>query len=118
MTLTSCILFWSFMNGIPPQITEAVISVESQGNPYAKGSLDDSGLMQIRAKYVPESAQQLYQSCTNVMRGTELLRLAREKCKHTVDNTWLNCYNLGIAGGSKLKYPKKWRYYKKFVGKI
>lgn len=117
-TLASCVLFWSFMNGISPSLTNAVISVESNFNPYSKGTKDDSGLLQIRAKYVPYTAKQLYQSCTNVMVGTALLAAARKKCKHTIDKTWINCYNLGIRGGSRLRYPKKWRYYKKVIAKM
>lgn len=116
MTLYSCLLFWSIMNGIDPSLTKAVISVESNGNPFALGKSGDSGLMQIRHKYVPESQLQLFQSCTNIMRGTALLRTAREKCKHTLDRTFVVCYNLGVAGGSRLKYPKKWRYYVKVTG--
>lgn len=118
MTLLSCIYFYSFLNGIDPRITQAVIKVESSGNPYALGSLGDSGLMQIRHKFVPESKMQLFQSCTNVKRGTALLKQAMNKCKHKIDNTWINCYNLGISGGSRLKYPKKWPYYKKIVSKL
>lgn len=118
MTLYGCVLFWSMVNGIDPQVTQAVISVESQENPFAMGSLDDSGLMQIRKKYVPESRLQLLQSCTNVMRGTALLRQAKTKCKHSIDKTWVNCYNLGITAGSRLRYPKKWRYYKKIIAKL
>lgn len=101
------------MNGINPAVTNAVISVESKGNPFALGRHGDSGLMQIRHKYVPESQSQLFQSCTNVMRGTALLKQAREKCKHTVDNTFVVCYNLGTTGGSRLRFPKKWNYYVK-----
>lgn len=118
MVLQSCILFWSLINGIDPSVTEAVIKVESNYNQFALGKHGDSGLMQIRHKYVPETKLQLFNSCTNVMRGTELLRKAKEKCKHTVDNTFVVCYNLGITGGSKLRYPKKWRYYTKIKGEI
>lgn len=113
MVLTSCILFWSYINAIDPAITKAVISVESNGNQFAVGKLGDSGLMQIRYQFVPESQLQLFNSCTNVMRGTYLLAKAKNSCKHYIDKTWINCYNLGITGGSRLKFPKKWKYYQK-----
>lgn len=116
MTLTGCILFWSYINAIDPAITKAVISVESNGNPYAIGAIGDSGLMQIRPKYVPESKLQLLVPCTNVMRGTYLLAQAKNTCKNCVDLTWVNCYNLGRTGCRKLKHPTKWRYYQKIVG--
>jgi len=113
MTLASCILFWSFLNGIDPALTTAVIQVESNTNPFALGTKKDSGLMQIRPMYVKYTQKQLFQSCTNVMVGTELLRKAKDSCKKCVDKTWVNAYNLGHAGAKRLKYPKKWRYYQK-----
>lgn len=119
MTLASCILFYSFLNGVDPRITDAVIKVESEGNPFALSrDKKDGGLMQIRHKYVPETKHQLFQSCTNVMRGTALLKQAMQKCKHKANNTWLTCYNLGVAGGSRIRYPKLWPYYRKVMKRI
>jgi soluble lytic murein transglycosylase-like protein len=112
MTLQGCILFYSLLSGIDPALTNAVIKVESNGNPFAVSrDRQDSGLMQVRAKYVPESKLQLLQSCTNVKRGIEILRVAKNKCKHTIDNTWLVCYNAGITGARRIRYPKKFPYY-------
>jgi soluble lytic murein transglycosylase-like protein len=113
--IASCVLFYSFLAGIDPTITNAVIQVESRGNPFAVGSLDDSGLMQIRHKFVPETQHQLFQGCTNVMRGVELLREARDKCTHKLNNTWLVCYNVGLRGGLKIRHPSKFIYYKKVM---
>lgn len=112
---TSCILFYSLLAGIDPQITQAVIQVESRGNPFAVGKLGDSGLMQIRHKFVPETQQQLFQGCTNIKRGVELLKQAKEKCKHKLNNTWLVCYNVGIKGGQKIRHPSSFIYYKKVI---
>jgi soluble lytic murein transglycosylase-like protein len=117
MVLASCILFYSMMNGIDPRITNAVISTESNGNPFALSKdRKDGGLMQIRIKYAPETRLQLFQSCTNVKRGTELLKQAMDKCKHKAENTWLVCYNVGLTGGSRIRWPKKFPYYKKVTG--
>jgi membrane-bound lytic murein transglycosylase MltF len=118
MTLQSCVLFWSLLHGIDPSLTNAVISVESNGNPFALGQTGDSGMMQIRPKFVPETRLQLFQSCTNVMRGTALLSAARKMCKHTVDKTWIVCFNLGVTGGRKIRFPKSQTYYKKVMGKL
>ena len=116
--IASCVLFYSLLAGIEPQITNAVIQVESSGNPFAVGKLGDSGLMQIRHKFVPETQQQLFQSCTNIRRGVEILKQAKEKCKHKLNNTWLVCYNLGLRGGSRIKYPTKFIYYKKITKEL
>lgn len=119
MTLLSCIYFYSFLNGIDPRITQAVIQTESNGNPYALSpDKKDGGLMQVRIQYVPETRAQLFQSCTNIARGTQLLKQAMNKCKHKANNTWLVCYNAGIKGGAKIKFPRKFPYYRKIVGKL
>lgn len=112
---TSCLLFYSLLAGIDPNLTQAVINVESNGNPFAVGRLDDSGLMQIRHRLVPETQQQLFQSCTNIKRGVEFLKQAREKCKHRLNNTWLVCYNAGLKGGAKIRHPSSFIYYKKVM---
>ena len=118
MTLASCVIFYSFLAGISPDITNAVIQVESKGNPFAVGKLDDSGLMQIRHKLVPETLQQLFHSCTNIKRGVALLKQAREKCKHKLDNTWLVCYNAGLKGGSRIRHASTFIYYKKVMSEL
>lgn len=113
--LASCVLFYSLLAGIDPRITNAIIQVESNGNPFALGKLGDSGLMQVRHQFVPETQQQLFQGCTNIRRGVELLKQAKEKCKHKLNNTWLVCYNVGIKGGQKIRHPSKFIYYKKVM---
>jgi len=115
---TSCLLFYSLLAGIDPQITKAVIEVESKGNPFAIGKLGDSGLMQIRHQFVPETQQQLFQGCTNIKRGVYLLKQAKNKCKHKLNNTWLVCYNAGLKGGLKIRHPSKFIYYKKVMEEI
>lgn len=113
--IASCVLFYSLLAGIDPRITNAVIQVESNGNPFALGKLGDSGLMQVRHQFVPETQQQLFQGCTNIRRGVELLKQAKEKCRHKLNNTWLVCYNVGIKGGQKIRHPSKFIYYKKVM---
>jgi soluble lytic murein transglycosylase-like protein len=116
--LYSCVLFYSLLNGIDPNLTQAVIAIESGGNPYALGKLGDSGLMQIRPKFVPETQHQLFNPCVNIARGTALLKKAKESCKHSIDKTWLICYNLGATGGRKIKHPKMQTYYRKVMSKL
>lgn len=118
MPIYSCVLFYSLLAGVDPTITDAVIKVESNGNPFALGKLGDSGLMQIRHRFVPETQQQLFQGCTNIKRGVELLQKAKNACRHKLNNTWLVCYNAGLKGGSKIKNPTNFIYYKKVMSAI
>lgn len=119
MTLYSCLLFWSFMNGLDPRMTQAVISVESNGRVFAVGSSHgEIGLLQIRPQFVPETRLQLFQSCTNIMVGTRILGQLKRKCKLCIDKTWVNSYNLGITGARKLRYPTLWKYHKKIVARL
>lgn len=115
MTLYSCLLFWSFLNGVDPNVTQAVIKVESSGNPYAVGQGKDFGLMQIRAKYSRFNKLQLLQSCTNIMEGTRILGELKKECVMCVEKVYVNAYNLGRTGARKLKYPRLWKYHTKVV---
>lgn len=107
----ACILFFSFLNGLDPLLTQSVINVESRGNPYALGKTSDSGLMQIRPIFVPETQQQLFSPCTNIMRGTQLL--GKLKLKYRFDKSWYVAYNTGERTFRKLKRPMEFAYYKK-----
>lgn len=110
----ACILFYSLLNGIDPALTQSVIAVESKGNRFALGSVGEAGLMQIRPEFVPESRLQLFQPCTNIMRGTQLLSDLKAKYG-AIDKTFVNCYNLGMRGCKKLKHPRQFAYYKKVM---
>ena len=109
----SCILFFSLLNGLDPAFTQSVIKVESRGNPLALGKLGDSGLLQIRHQFVPETQAQLFQPCTNVMRGTQLL--GHLKRKYRFDRAWFVAYNTGERTYRRLKWPAKFAYYKKVM---
>jgi soluble lytic murein transglycosylase-like protein len=115
MSFYSCVLFYSLISGINPNITDAIVKVESNGNPFSIGSNGDSGLMQIRHQFVPESQLQLLNSCTNIKRGVEILKKAKQNCIHKANNTWVICYNLGIKGARKIKRPTSFIYYKKVM---
>lgn len=118
MTLLSCIVFYSQLHGIDPRITQAVIKTESNWNTQAVGLLNEQGLMQVRPEHVPVSIAQLRDPCTNIKYGTLILKRAMEKCKHQAENTWVTCYNMGVAGARKLKHPKLSPYYKKIVSSM
>lgn len=117
-TLTACVLFWSFINQVPPQLTTAMMKVESGTNPFARGSQGEVGLLQIKPKYVKESALQLSNSCTNVMVATGILRQLKYKCKHTLDKTYIVCFNTGVRAARKIKKPKQFPYYTKVLAQM
>lgn len=104
--------------GIDPNIAIAVAKQESSLNPKAVGALDEVGLFQIRPKYSKFSRKELFNIHVNITEGLRMLKLAKDNCKHRVDNTWIICYNLGVQGGSKVRYPKKFEYYKKVMERL
>lgn len=113
--ISACILTLSMSAGIDPDLVHSVIKHESNYNPNTIGLVGEVGLMQIRPEYVPETIEQLKDPCTNIKRGIQILKNAMLNCKHKADFTWVNCYNLGIFGGSKVKYPKLFPYYKQII---
>lgn len=98
---------------INPYLAAAVVKTESNFNSKAVGSLGELGLFQIRPEYSKYSRRQLLDPYINIIAGLEMLERVKRKCKHTIDKTFLTCYNAGITGGSKLKYPKRFPYYNK-----
>lgn len=110
--ISACIIAYSLSFGIDPEITKAVVKYESNYNSSAVGTLGEIGLMQIRPEYSKLSIKKLFDPCLNIREGVSILKRALKSCKHQADNTWVICYNLGIAGGSKVKYPKLFPYYK------
>jgi soluble lytic murein transglycosylase-like protein len=111
--ILSCLLNVSATYNIRPRIIMAVIKVESNWDHKAVNNNEDFGLMQVRAKYVEETGKELLDPCINLERGTKILANARDNCKHTDELEWVVCFNLGITGGSKIKHPKLFPYYKK-----
>lgn len=99
--------------GIDPKLAAAIVKTESSFNPSAKGQLGEIGLFQVRPEFSKYPVHKLYNPEYNIAEGLRILSKAKEQCKHQVDKQFVVCYNLGITGGSKIKYPSKFRYYKK-----
>ena len=113
--LAACILTFALNAGIDPDLVHAVIKTESNYKSDAVGFVGEIGLLQVRPEYVPETAEELKKPCVNIRRGVSILAEAKKLCRHKLDKTWVNCYNLGVVGGSKIKYPKLFPYYKKVI---
>lgn len=113
MNISSMILSIAMQMSMDPMLVLSVVQVESNLNPNMTGKFGEVGLMQIRPEYSKLSKIQLLNPKQNIKEGIIKLKEARKHCKHQVDDTWLVCYNVGITGGSKIKHPKLFPYYKK-----
>ena len=103
---------------IMPETAIAVAKVESSLNPNAIGPVGEVGLFQVRPEYSRYTAEELLNPAVNVLEGLRILSESKKRCKHKESKTWLNCYNLGITGGSRIKHPKLFPYYVKVMEKM
>lgn len=113
--LMQLITVTALIEGIPPETALTIAKIESNYNMAATGLAGEIGAFQIMPSSSKYTVQQLRNPLINVSEGIRLLKLAKNKCKHQDDNTWVNCYNMGITGGSKLKHPRLFPYYKKYT---
>jgi soluble lytic murein transglycosylase-like protein len=119
--MNSLILLISFIApqfNISPALAIAVAQTESSLNPSAIGPRKEVGLFQVRPEYSKFTAKQLLDPQINIHEGLRILSEAKRKCKHQLERTFLVCYNLGVYGGSKIKHPKRFKYYVKVMNKI
>jgi len=108
-------LIYSSLAGIDPALTLAVIKVESNFNQRATGSVGEIGLMQVHPKFVAIPKHKLYNININIREGVRNLANSKLRCKHRESYTFLVCYNAGITGGSKIKNPRAFTYYKRVM---
>lgn len=104
--------------GIDPNIAVAVSKQESSLNPNAIGTLNEVGLFQVRPKYSKFTAKELLNVQINITEGLRMLKFAKDHCVHQKDYTWIVCYNAGLTGGSRIKNPKEFNYYKKVMSRL
>lgn len=104
--------------GINPETAVAVARQESSLNPSAIGPVGEVGLFQVRPEFSKFTAEELKNPVINITEGLRILSEAKKRCKHQIDKTWLTCYNLGITGASRIKYPKKFPYYINVMNKL
>lgn len=116
--IISLILSMAPFFDIKPELAVAIARTESSLRPNVIGSVGEVGLFQIRPKYSKYTKAELFNPVINITEGLRFMQNAKRYCRHKVDYTWINCYNLGVTGGSKLKYPKKFEYYKKVMRRM
>lgn len=105
----------ALMEGVPPQTALAIAKIESSYNVNAVGAAGELGLYQIMPQYSKYNKKDLKKPHINIAEGMRMLKEAKKNCVHQEDNMWVLCYNLGVAGAKKIKHPKKFIYYKKYI---
>lgn len=116
-SLLAFILLFSIENEIEPELVMSIIETESSFNQYAVGLPEGSiGYMQLNPKWYKQySKKELLDTETNIRLGVAHLAAAKKDCKFKKKNTWVICYNTGVTGATKIKYPLKNKYYKKVM---
>ena len=115
----SSILAWVYLYAslynLDPKLVTAIIHVESRFNTKAVSHRGAVGLMQVMPKMAHKTKRQLQDPETNIREGVRLLSKIKEECRHQVDFTYVICYNLGSPKANKVRYPKKFIYYKQVM---
>lgn len=92
---------------ICPELIQAIVEQESNYNPNAHGSSDDTGLMQVIPKWNRDRMKRLgitdlYDPYQNILCGTDLIAELAEK--YGDPYLVLMCYNEGEYGGAVERY--------------
>ena len=106
---------YSAIYNVDPKLVQSIIKIESNYDPTAISSKGAVGLMQIIPKYVHKTRKQLLDPETNVSEGIKYLIKIKQECIHKDDLTFVVCYAMGAPKGNKVKHPKKFWYYKRFI---
>ncbi|MFZ7101327.1 MAG: lytic transglycosylase domain-containing protein [Peptococcaceae bacterium] len=96
---------YSMKYDVPKNLIISVIAAESEFHPFCKGTLDDTGLMQIRQKYAPywtklmgidppQNRDQLFDIETNIHIGTFILQRLLNRYQGNMERV-LVAYNAG-----------------------
>ena len=111
-TILGYILLYSSLYHVDPDMVKAVVQVESRGRSDKIGAAGEVGMMQLMPLYFRYDVSKLKKPRLNISLGVRHLADMQKRCSHQVDQTWIICYNLGVAGAKKIKHPKKFPYYR------
>lgn len=109
------IILYSSVYGVDPRLATSIAEYESSGRYGTIGLHGEVGLFQIRPEYSKLTIKQLLDPKRNIQEGIKKLYEAKKYCSHQRENTWIVCYNVGVAGGRKIKRPKQFVYYRKVM---
>jgi soluble lytic murein transglycosylase-like protein len=108
------ITLYSAFYGLNSDLSFQVARIESNMNPLALSKTNDGGLFQLNRKYYKfHNPALIFDINYNIPIALHTLKNLKDTCKHKLDNTYVLCYNMGITGAKKIKYPLKHSYYKK-----
>jgi len=108
------ITFYSLVNGIDTRLAFQMAKIESNMNPNAVSRTNDGGLYQLNRKvYKFHNESWRFHPAVNMAIAMRALAGLKEKCTHKSYNSYVLCYNMGIKGAKRIKFPLKQTYYKK-----
>ena len=108
------ITFYSLVNGIDPSLAFQMARVERNMNSYAVSKTNDGGLFQLnRTYYKFHNPSWIFNPNINIALALNKLSKLKKECKHTTNNSFILCYNMGTYGAGKIKKPFLQTYYKK-----
>ncbi len=114
-TILALVLHYSALYGVDPLVALSVIRQESNFQPHAVGTHGEIGLMQLMPQYFPMPKKKLFEVETNIKLGIRHLAQVKAECVHHKEHTYLVCFNVGVAGGNRIRHPKKFPYYQKVM---
>jgi soluble lytic murein transglycosylase-like protein len=110
-TVMSLIIHYSVAMNFDPAIALSVAKQESNFNNDMVGDVGEVGIFQVRPEFIVNfTEKELHNREINIKVGIELLKKAQKLCKHKANLDWLVCYNAGVSGGNRYKYPSKAKY--------
>lgn len=105
----------ALVEGVDPKLALTIAKMESSLKVNAIGPKQEVGLFQILPDYSKYSKKDLLDPVLNTKEGMRILKQSMKNCKHKEDNTFIVCYNAGNYGGSKIRHPKLFPYYKRYL---
>lgn len=117
MNIVNLITTIALLNNVDPILALSIAKTESNLNPNMLGKVGEIGLFQVRPQYYKQyTKKQLFDLKTNINVGIHHLKYSINHCKHKRKFDSVLCYNLGVTGASRIKYPSLHKYVKLVKG--
>lgn len=113
--LLRILLTWCMVYHVDPLLVQAIAQYESHNDIHAIGKAGEVGLLQLLPSSFKYSKDYLEDPDNNLRLGIAYLAQLKKECPFKVDNTFLVCYNRGVAGAHHVRNPKQDSYYKNIM---